>query len=127
MMTHKSVVESRDSLVFVVSVSSSSETRKMRSFVKDLTEAVEGLGQMVFVYKNEAHFEPIREGLLEECETASESKEISETIFNRSIKIEWSQFKTYIKQNSRFDTTSEKLVISSSGMPEPIQAKVVDV
>ena len=59
MMTHKSVVESRDSLVFVVSVSSSSETRKMRSFVKDLTEAVEGLGQMVFVYKNEAHFEPI--------------------------------------------------------------------
>ena len=80
MITHKSVVESRDSLVFVVSVSSNSETRKIRSFVKDLTETVGGLAQMTFVYKDEVHFEPIQEGLLGECETASESKEISEMI-----------------------------------------------
>ena len=82
---------------------------------------------MMFVYKDEDHFDPVRNGLLGECETPAESKEMLDLISSRSIRIEWSQFHTYIRQNSRFDTVSEKLVISSIGMPEPIIAKVVDV
>ena len=127
MLTHGSVIESMDSLVFVVCISSASETKKMKSFVKGLSETVGGLKQMMFVYKEESHFDRIRDGLLGDPETMKETKEVSDTIAERSVKIEWSQLRTYIQENSRFDTISEKLVITSSNNPQAIPAKIVDL
>ena len=43
MITHKSVVESEESLVFVICLASSSEEKKIKSFVKDLSENVGGV------------------------------------------------------------------------------------
>ena len=96
-ITHKSVVESQDSLVFVVCMSSNSEAKKVKSFVKDLSETVGGIKQMSFFYKDETHFDVVRDGLLYDCESAPETRKMQNDIANRSLKIEWSQLKTYVE------------------------------
>ena len=106
---------------------SNSEAKKVKSFVKDLSETVGGIKQMSFFYKDETHFDVVRDGLLYDCENAPETRTMQKDIANRSLKIEWSQLKTYVEANSRLGTVSDKLIITSSGMPAPIQSKVVDI
>ena len=127
MITHKSVVESQDSLVFIVCMSSDSEAKKLKSFVKDLSQTVGGIKQMSFFYRDEIHFKVVSDGLLYDCETASETRKMQTDIANRSLKIEWSQLKTFVEENCRLGTVSDKLFITSSGMPAPVQAKVLDI
>ena len=127
MITHKSVVESDKSLVFIICISSCSEIKKIRSFVKDLSENIGGVKQLAFVYKKEAHFEKIKEGLLSDCDSSTERIELTKDIASRCINIDWQELKIYILKHSRHGTISDKLVISSSGQPVPIPAKVIDL
>ena len=69
----------------------------------------------------------IAHNLLNDCESAKETIELTEQIARRSIKIEWPELSVYVNENSRIGKVSEKLVISSNNMPVPIPAKVVNI
>ena len=126
MITHKSVCESPNSIVLTVCLSSDDQAKKIRSFVKDFSETVGGIGQMAFVYHNKEHFEEVRNGLgLEDCE-GRELQKLEKEISNRSICITWPAMKSYIEANSRFQTVSDKQVVNSDGLPVTIKAQVVD-
>ena len=76
--------------------------------------------------KDDCHFDWIREGLLNDCEDQNEIITLSRTVTNRSIHITWPELRTYILANSRSGTVSDKQVVSSSNIPVPIKANVVD-
>ena len=126
MITHKSVCESPNSIVLAVCLSSDDQGKKIRSFVKDFSETVGGIGQMAFVYNNKEHFEEVRNGLgLEDCE-GKEMQELEREISNRSVCIAWPALRSYMQANSRFQTVSDKQVVNSDGLPVTIKAQVVD-
>ena len=77
-------------------------------------------------FKEDGHFDWIREGLLNDCEDQNEIITLSRTVTNRSIHITWPELKTYILANNRSGTVSDKQVVSSSNIPVPIKANVVD-
>ena len=83
MITHKSVCMSPNSIMLTLCLSSDDQGKNIRSFVKEFSETVGGLGQMAFVYSNKEHFEKVRNGLrMEDCQ-GKEKQEKLKTIETR--------------------------------------------